>query len=192
MGGTPSSSLRMPRALHTFLALRVSASFNTPSAPSETSGDILTSRSLPFSSPRDRRSAINVRCVRLILGRNIFISLSPGRRSTSYFSAGATIVVNNRNRNRRAKTGSQVCPPLFHLAILNSLISHGLPRSPVIERAPLFLSPAHLSTFCTCNRYIHLFVIRFRRRTESPSTVPLRGKPEGSNGRFKSAPSNRR
>lgn len=120
---------------------------------------------------------------RLILRRSIFISSSPGRQGASYFSAGdnccrvSIIEIAPRNRRvvPREDRGKLVLllslslppfPLLFLLAILDSLlIAHGLARSPVIERAPLFLSPSHLSASCTCNRYIHLFFIRSRRVT---------------------------
>lgn len=120
---------------------------------------------------------------RLIFRRNIFISSSLGRQGASYFSAGddccrvSIIEIAPRNRRvvpreDRRKLG-QVSFPLSPSlpSVISprnsrfSLIAHGLARFPVIERAPLFLSPSHLSASCTCNRYIHLFLIRFRRVT---------------------------
>lgn len=54
----------------------------------------------------------------------------------------------------------------------------------MIERAPLFLSPFHLSASRTRNHYIHLFLIHFLRAApkhlsleQQPPSISLRGKP---------------
>jgi len=125
------------------------------------------------------------------ISRNISVSSSADRCDASYFPP-ATIVaacqIIEIAENRRVGEGvrHRVFFRYSRASIPPTLIAHGLSRFPVIERAPLFLSPSHLSACCTCNHYIHLFLIHFlpkaapnrsrlSRRRLFP--IPLRGKP---------------
>lgn len=92
-----------------------------------------------------------------------FVFLSSTRPIENLFAA--RLIGNTRKfkarkeRRKRRETRSSF---FLLFLLLHSVLSPGSLAFLVIERALLFLSSFQLSTFCTCNRYIHLFLPRFR------------------------------